>query len=64
MKINVGTADRVLRIGVGVLLLGLAAAGVVGAWGYVGVLPLATGLFRFCPAYSLFGISSCRSNEH
>lgn len=64
MKINVGTADRVLRIGVGVLLIGLAAAGVVGAWGYVGVLPLATGLFRFCPAYSLFGISSCRSNEH
>ena len=63
MKINVGTADRVLRIGVGVLLIGLAAAGVVGAWGYVGVLPLATGLFRFCPAYSLFGISSCRSNE-
>lgn len=63
MKINVGTADRVLRIGVGVLLIGLAAAGVVGAWGYVGVLPLATGLFRFCPAYSLFGISSCRSDE-
>lgn len=63
MKINVGTADRVLRIGVGVLLLGLAAAGLVGAWGYVGVLLLATGLFRFCPAYSLFGISSCRSNE-
>jgi hypothetical protein len=59
MKINVGTLDRALRIGAGVVLIGLAAAGVVGAWGYIGVIPLATGLFRFCPLYSVLGLNSC-----
>jgi hypothetical protein len=59
MKINVGTLDRTLRIGAGVVLIGLAAAGVVGAWGYIGVIPLATGLFRFCPLYSVLGLNSC-----
>jgi hypothetical protein len=59
MKINVGTLDRTLRIGAGVLLIGLAAAGVVGAWGYIGVIPLATGLFRFCPLYSVLGLNTC-----
>lgn len=59
MKINVGTVDRVARIGAGVVLIGLAATSVIGAWGFVGVVPLATGLFRFCPAYTLLGISSC-----
>ena len=59
MKINVGTVDRTLRIGAGVVLIGLAAAGVVGAWGYIGVIPLATGLFRFCPLYSVLGLNSC-----
>mgnify|MGYP001595877437 CR=1 FL=1 len=64
MKINVGTTDRVLRIGVGAILIGLAATGVIGAWGYLGVLPLATGLFRFCPAYTLFGFNSCATPKH
>jgi hypothetical protein len=59
MKINVGTVDRTLRIGAGVVLIGLAAAGVVGAWGYIGVIPLATGLFRFCPLYSVLGLNTC-----
>lgn len=59
MKINVGSLDRTLRIGAGVVLIGLAAAGVVGAWGYIGVIPLATGLFRFCPLYSVLGLNSC-----
>jgi hypothetical protein len=59
VKINVGTTDRVLRIGAGVVLIGLAAADVIGAWGYLGIVPLATGVFRFCPAYRLLGISSC-----
>ena len=41
------------------LLLGLTLAGVIGVWGWIGLLPLATGLFRFCPAYPLLGISTC-----
>jgi len=60
MNVNVGGMDRVLRIVVGVALITLAATGVVGAWGWIGVLPLATGLFRVCPAYSLLGIKTCK----
>lgn len=59
MKVNVGTIDRTLRIGGGLILIALAATGQVGWWGYLGVIPLATGVFRFCPAYTLLGISSC-----
>ena len=59
MKINVGGIDRILRILVGVVLVALAATGLVGLWGWLGVLPLATGLFRFCPAYPLLGINTC-----
>lgn len=59
-SINVGTVDRVLRILVGVLLIGLAVAGVIGAWGYIGIVPLITGLLSRCPIYSLFGMSSCK----
>ena len=59
MKFNVGTVDRVLRIVVGLVLIGLAATGTVGLWGWIGVVPLATGLFRFCPAYTLLGINTC-----
>ena len=59
MKFNVGTVDRVLRIVVGLVLIGLAATGTVGLWGLIGVVPLATGLFRFCPAYTLLGINTC-----
>jgi len=59
MQANVGTMDRVLRIVAGVALIGLAASGTVGAWGYVGVVPLLTGLFRFCPVYPLIGMNTC-----
>jgi hypothetical protein len=59
MKTNVGTIDRVLRILAGMVLIGLAAAGIIGLWGYIGVVVLLTGLFRFCPAYPLLGINTC-----
>lgn len=59
MKCNVGGVDRVLRIAVGLVLTSLAASNVVGAWAWVGIVPLATGLFRFCPLYPLLGINSC-----
>ncbi|GAB1232993.1 DUF2892 domain-containing protein [Ferrigenium sp. UT5] len=59
MKFNVGSTDRVLRIIAGLVLIGLAASGTVGVWGYIGVVPLLTGLFKFCPAYALFGLSTC-----
>ncbi len=61
MKANVGTIDRTLRIIVGLVLIGLTLAGVIGVWGWIGLLPLATGVFRFCPAYTLLGIKTCKS---
>lgn len=59
MKTNEGTIDRALRIIVGLVLLGLAYTGTVGVWGWIGVVPLATGLIGWCPAYTLLGINTC-----
>ena len=59
MKINVGTIDRVLRIVAGLVLTALAATGTVGWWGWLGVVPLLTGLIGGCPAYSLLGVNTC-----
>ena len=59
MSINLGSSDRVLRVVVGLVLIGLAATGTVGLWGWIGVVPVATGLFGFCPAYTLLGIKTC-----
>ena len=59
MKTNVGTIDRTLRIVAGLVLIALAATGTVGWWGWLGIVPLLTGLFRICPAYSLLGVNTC-----
>jgi hypothetical protein len=59
MSVNIGKSDRLLRITAGLVLMALAATGTVGAWGYVGIVPLLTGLFRFCPAYTLLGMNTC-----
>lgn len=63
MKANVGTIDRVLRIVIGLVLIALALTGTIGVWGWIGVLPLATGVFRFCPAYPLLGINTCKTGK-
>jgi hypothetical protein len=59
MKVNEGTIDRALRVIAGLVLIGLAATGTVGIWGWIGVVPLLTGVFGFCPAYAIFGMSTC-----
>lgn len=59
MQTNVGGVDRVMRIAAGLILIGLTLAGQIGAWGWIGVMPLLTGVFKFCPAYTLFGIKTC-----
>lgn len=56
---NVGGIDRALRIIVGVALIVATLMGYIGVWGWIGVVPLATGLLGTCPAYKLFGFSSC-----
>ena len=59
MKLNVGGIDRILRIVAGLALIGLTLAGVIGVWGWIGVVPLLTGIFKFCPAYTLLGMNTC-----
>ncbi len=61
---NVGGIDRIVRIVVGAFLLSLVFFGnqIIGEnviWGWIGVVPLATGIFKFCPAYTLFGLKTC-----
>lgn len=59
MKTNEGTLDRAVRIVAGLALIGLAATGTVGAWGWIGVVPLLTGAIGLCPLYSVLGINTC-----
>jgi len=63
MTHNVGTADRVARIALGVVLLSLVFIGPKTPWGFVGLIPLATGLAGVCPLYSLLGLRTCRRAE-
>lgn len=59
MKANVGGIDRALRIVVGLSLIAATLTGAIGAWGWIGVVPLVTAVVGFCPAYRLLGVNSC-----
>ena len=61
MSKNVGTIDRSLRIILALTLIALTVMGTIGPWGWIGVVPLATGLMGWCPAYTLFGIKTCKA---
>jgi hypothetical protein len=63
MKTNIGGIDRTLRVLAGLALVGLAAFGTIGWWGWLGVVPLATGLAGWCPPYALFGITTCKARH-
>lgn len=63
MQANVGGIDKALRIIVGLGLIGATVAGTIGPWGYVGVVPLLTGLIGWCPAYLPFGIKTCPAKK-
>ena len=60
MPCNEGKIDRLLRIVVGLAVLSLVFVGPQTAWGWIGVVPLLTGLVGYCPAYSLIGLNTCR----
>ena len=64
MKINEGVVDRSLRVIVGLVLIGLAATGTIGMWGYIGIIPLVTGAVGMCPLYSLLGINTCPASRN
>lgn len=59
MMKNVGNTDRAIRVFIGALLILLSLLNVIGPWGWIGLLPIATGLLRFCPAYAVLGLRSC-----
>jgi len=59
MPRNEGSLDRVLRVIVGLVLIALVFVGPQTPWGWIGLVPLLTGLIGYCPAYSLFGLRTC-----
>ncbi len=61
MTVNMGSADRIIRAIVGVILIALVFVGPQTAWGWIGVVPLAAALMGNCPAYSIFGIKTCKT---
>ena len=63
MTQNIGNIERVIRIVGGLVLIALAATGTVGVWGWLGLVPLATGLVGWCPPYSLLGINTCKNKN-
>jgi hypothetical protein len=58
MTANVGSTDRIIRIVAGLALIAWALTGGP-VWAWIGVVPLATGIFKFCPAYTLLGMNTC-----
>jgi len=63
MQANVGTLDRAMRVIAGTVLIAASLLGFIGAWGWIGVVFIATGLLRFCPAYLPFGMSTCKAPD-
>jgi hypothetical protein len=62
-KSNVGTVDRIARVLLGVVLIALTLTGAIGAWGWIGVVPLLTAAMGSCPLYSVLGFSTCPTNK-
>ena len=59
MTTNIRTVDRVLRLGLGIVLIALSLFGVIGLWGWLGLVLVGTAFLKFCPAYALFGFKTC-----
>jgi hypothetical protein len=63
MKQNVHNIERVIRIIVGLGLISIVFVGPQSVWGWIGVVPLTTGILGWCPPYSLLGISTCGTKK-
>ena len=59
MTKNVGQTERAIRIVAGLALMGAAYTGNLGAWAWIGVVPLLTAIIGWCPPYALLGLSTC-----
>ena len=60
---NEGMLERVIRVILGTVLLSLTIVGPMTAWGLIGIVPIVTGLFGFCPIYKIIGLSTCPLNR-
>ena len=63
MNKNIGSADKIARLVIGALLIVLALTETIGWWGWIGVVPVATALLNWCPAYTLLGIRTCPTDN-
>jgi len=63
MAANVGGIDKIVRIVAGAGLISAPVAGMLPVWGYIGIVPFATGLMGWCPAYTLFGMNTCATKK-
>ena len=61
LKKNMGSVDRISRVGLGLALMASAAVGALGPWAYIGVIPVITGALGSCPAYTVFGFKTCKT---
>lgn len=59
MEINIGSTERLLRIIAGVVIIGLGLY-FQSWWGVIGLVPLLTGIFSFCPLYKMLGMNTCK----
>ena len=59
MKANVGGPDKIIRVAAGVALIAFTLLGIIGAWGWIGIVAVLTGAVGYCPAYSLLEINTC-----
>ncbi len=62
MKVNEAGIDRGIRIVIGIVLIALVFVGPKTEWGWIGLIPLITGIVGICPLYSIFGIKTCKTN--
>ena len=60
MKVNMASWDRIIRVIAGLVLIALTLTDTIGLWGWIGVVPVVTGLVGNCPLYSIMGISTCK----
>ncbi len=63
MKTNVGGIDKIIRIVAGIVLIALGIMGIGAPWTFIGIVPLATGLMGWCPAYLLIGANTCSPDK-
>lgn len=63
MKRNIGKIERVVRVAVGLGIVSLALVGPQSPWGWLGLIPIATGLAGWCPPYALLGINTCKTRQ-